>query len=155
MRRSISIATRGRPKVYCASSTAHAAMWREWSDALRPRIDIVSTWHQSPSVEADEINEAICAVAWKENIRQITNDAHHMIVYANEGDRLQGTLVEVGMAIAMSMPIYIVGDYRWGTWRYCRFVYPHFTLHEALMAIVGYVPISALPSRTNDNDQTP
>ena len=49
----------------------------------------------------------------------------------------------IGMAIAMNIPVYLVGDYPWGTWRYMSPVTECDSLHTALCDITG----ASLPAR--------
>lgn len=150
MTRPIPIAKPDRPRIYCASSTTHAAMWREWTDALRPRIDIISTWHEL-DFPLEEQNAAVSAVHWKENIRQILFDADHLLVYATADDHIQGTLVEVGLAIGNGLPIHLIGTYPWRSWRHSAFIHVHSSLHAALVTITGaHSPIKAFRRPVDD-----
>jgi hypothetical protein len=57
-------------------------------------------------------------------------------VFGHKEDALQGTLIEIGMALAMDLPIHLVGTFPWGTWKFNESVHIHETLHDALVAIL-------------------
>ena len=126
-----------KPRVYCASKLMHSFMWRNWRDAL-DCINIISTWHNDPEIESKETDVDQCIAGWKDNRLQILHEADHLLVYANRHDRLNGTLVEVGMAYAMNIPIHLIGTFPWGTWRHSDLVHVHSSLSDALIVIVNY-----------------
>ena len=52
-------------------------------------------------------------------------------MYAERKDHPNGTLVEVGYALSHEMPVHLVGNFAWGTWRFEPLVHIHNTLREA------------------------
>jgi nucleoside 2-deoxyribosyltransferase len=126
-----------RPRIYCASKLRHAPVWRQWKTELHDTLDIVSTWHDNPNVEVDEADSAKCYAGWHANRMEILHAADFMLVFGMKKEPLNGTLIEVGMAIAMNIPTYLVGDYPWGTWRYMNPVVECDSLHTALTDITG------------------
>ena len=72
---------------------------------------------------------------WKENQQDIeTADA--LLLYVEQGDHLKGALVEVGIAIANSVPVYIVGEHPdHGTWKFHHGVEWAQDIEEALNMI--------------------
>ena len=122
------------PRVYCAASIHRAKLWRSRPHDMELRLEILSTWHDSPTLLTDENDGAVCIDAWDRDIKQILR-SEHLLVYAERKDRLNGTLVEIGVAYSNAIPIHLVGNYKWGTWRYLPRVYTHTTIHEALDAI--------------------
>jgi len=111
-------------------------MWREWVKELKPNVTIVSTWHQSESIEGDDKNSAIASASWRSNYLQITDgNVDYFLAYADADDPIQGTLVEIGMALAAGLSVYLVGTYPWGSWKHLPFIYPHERLHSALLSI--------------------
>jgi hypothetical protein len=86
-------------------------MWREWKKELRP-LSIVSTWHDNPTVIWDENDLTKVLDGWRLNRMQILHKAEHLLVFGDLDDPLNGVLVEVGMALAMSLH-HVSGAWRW------------------------------------------
>jgi len=134
-------------RVYCASKLFRAKLWRDWKSNLSPRdFTFVSTWHDNENVEKDEQDYMKCYEGWTKNIHQIL-DADHMVVFANDGDRLNGTLVEIGIALSHHVEVHLCGSFQWGTWRFQDVVAPPWkSLYHAFNDIYGkakgplYVP---------------
>jgi nucleoside 2-deoxyribosyltransferase len=103
-----------------------------WTILDFPGILVVSTWHDNDTlVEAEEDKDPLaCRAAWNRDFRQIRS-ADHLLVYAEHKDRPNGTLVEIGYALSHEMPVHLVGNFEWGTWRYCELVFTHNTIREA------------------------
>jgi hypothetical protein len=127
------------PTVYLASPIKRHAMWREWKRELSPStFNIVSTWHDYENIEELELDATQCTVGWEKNRLQIL-EADHLLVFANDGDFLNGTLVEIGMALGDNegTHIHLVGTYPWGSWRFFNQIRTYDTLHDALLEISG------------------
>ena len=126
------------PRLYLASKLHRAGWWREWKRELSPSMfNIVSTWHDNTTVEADEANTTACEDGWRDNRMQILHATDHMVVYGSKTDALNGTMIEIGMACAMAIPVHLVGTYPWGTWTHLPNVTVHPSLHHALSSIIG------------------
>ena len=85
--------------VYVASKTRHADLWKRYREQGLP---VASTW----------IDEAGALESTKESWVRFVAEcrcAAALILYAEEGDRLEGALVEVGIALAASVPVLTVG----------------------------------------------
>ena len=128
-------------RVYCASPWRRASMW---GTLKFPQINVVSTWHHREML--DTVSDAtalpeVCRAHWMLDFAEI-RQADHLLVYAEHKDRPNGTLVEVGYALGHDMPVHLVGNFLWGTWRYDPLVQHHATLREAVARISG-VPIDA------------
>ncbi len=109
---------RRRPYVYFASKLVHAPLWRDYKIANLGHFDVVSTWHDDLDViRKDNDDEAACLLGWKQNIVDVGRATHLVAMGARE-DRLNGTLVEIGMAMRRGIPILLTGSYPWGTWRF-------------------------------------
>lgn len=121
-----------RPRVYFASKLRHASMWREWKAAAVP-LNVISTWHDHEKL--DEHDRDACYVNWQHNRIQLIHSADLIIAYAERDDPLNGTLVEIGIAVARELPIHLAGGFNWGTWRHFPFVKVYPTLHDILFAI--------------------
>jgi hypothetical protein len=94
-------------QIYIASTTTHAAQWREIRDAAQAdgRYVIVSTWIDEVDIGASSAmaNLAQCCVT-----EAATADC--LILYAEVYEVLRGALVEVGAALAHGHMVYVVGD---------------------------------------------
>lgn len=126
-----------RPKVYLASKLYHAPMWRDWKENL-DAIQIVSTWHDDVNIEKNTPQQ--CAAGWRKNEDQILR-AEYLLVYAHANDKLNGALVEIGMAFGAYTRIVLSGAFPWGTWRHAKGVVICDTPHDALLHITkGHAP---------------
>ncbi len=88
--------------IYTASRTHHAPMWLRFRDV--DRFPILSTW----------INEYIPASSpdiadlWIRCVRE-ASDCKALVLYVQSGDMpLKGGFVEVGAALAMQRPVFLV-----------------------------------------------
>lgn len=118
------------PRVYCASPMTRSRMWRDRS-ILGPKIRVISTWHDLEDVITSDQDPNFAYGEWICNrtlIRQRVCD--HLLVYAEHNDKPNGTLVEIGMALAQNIPVNLVGNFEWGSWR--TLCHEHKTLREAV-----------------------
>ena len=118
-------------RVYCASPAHRRKMWRN----LPTSIKVVSTWHDNENFEADEQSPEACARYWEMDCKQI-RQADVLLAYAEDGDRPNGTLIEIGYAIANEMPVYLVGTFEWGTWRHLPNVKEYRLMPDAIKAMI-------------------
>lgn len=88
-------------KIYCASKTSHAKMWRR----LRAEgIPIISTWID----EAEAGQTADLGELWARIHREVVT-ADRLVIYAEALDfPLKGALIEAGMAMAAGIPVAVV-----------------------------------------------
>jgi hypothetical protein len=108
-----------QPLVYVASRASipeRAAMWRE----LRANgAMIVSTW-----IDEDGEGETGCYTELWSRIEQEIRAADRLVLYVEAEDfPLKGALIEVGMALAMGKPVFVVA--------------PGVTLHPRSMRPLG------------------
>lgn len=90
-------------KIYVASKTCHAKMWKDYRYKGLP---IISSWID----EAGEGESSNLSDLWVRIDNEIAH-ATDMLLYANSQDfPLKGALVEAGMAIAHKIPIHVVLD---------------------------------------------
>jgi hypothetical protein len=131
------------PRIYCASPYPRAKMWRARGDStiLGPDVAIISTWHLS-GIDECLVSPEQFAVHWIKDFAEI-RCAHALLAYAEFGDKPQGTLVEIGYALAHKIPVHIVGNYNWATWKNHPSVTQHATLREAVVAIIREQPHDA------------
>ena len=130
-----SIVNQERPiRIYCASPFHRASMWRNGT-VVPPSIEIVSTWHDhdygltEPTLTADDF-----AQHWLTDLREI-RQAHLVVAYAENRDRPQGTLVEIGAALGQGKPVILVGNYTWSNWSHHPLVNHFLTFREAFASI--------------------
>lgn len=121
-----------RPYVYCASKLHRAEYWRNLQTSDDWRYSIASTWHNSYTVEQDDAssNEA-CRFGWLKNLQDLKL-ANALIAWATKDEKPNGTLTEIGFMLSKHAPIYLVGDFAWGTWRHLPFVSQHETVEDAI-----------------------
>lgn len=106
--------SRGRG-IYVASRTRHAPMWRAYRSLGYP---IDSTWID----EAGEGETASYAEFWERVAREIRESAALILFVEGDDEKgMQGAFVEVGMALAASIRVFIACDTRpeadvLGTW---------------------------------------
>lgn len=123
-----------KPRVYCASPLSRRAMWQPDAGIVdRNLFNVVSTWHASETVETDDADPYTAYQGWLGNLLQLRT-ARYLLVYAEHKDRPNGTLVEVGAALAHSIPVLLVGNHEWGSW--CTLCQEFETLREALDSIL-------------------
>jgi hypothetical protein len=89
-------------RIYIASKTKHAPLWRRARAAGAP---IISTWidEAGPGESAD----------LRDLARRCIFEAREcsiLIVFGQKGDVLKGALMEVGAALAGNVPVFVVGD---------------------------------------------
>jgi nucleoside 2-deoxyribosyltransferase len=76
-------------------------------------LDVISAWHDGKIL--DDINEPACRAGWEMNRAQVLG-ADLLLAYGKKEDALNGTMIEIGMAVGRNIPIYLVGAYPWATW---------------------------------------
>lgn len=119
------------PDVYLASKLHRAPFWREFTIKHAGIIRVRSTWHNSLTVVEDDANSTnACIEGWKKNLSQLDcSDA--LIAHVVAGEKPNGTLTEIGVMMSYRLPIYLVGDFEWGTWRHLPFVHIVDSVDEA------------------------
>lgn len=91
-------------RVHVASRTKHAAMWR---DLRASGLNIVSSW-------IDQAESENLAILWELCIAEVKL-AEALLFYIQGDEVLKGALVEVGVALANKIPVYVIGftDQSW------------------------------------------
>jgi nucleoside 2-deoxyribosyltransferase len=123
------------PSVYFASKLYRGPQWRQMVKDLSSCINVVSTWHSDHDVIANEAHDAVALRGWIDNRTQVVKLADYVLAHGIAGDPLNGTLIEIGMAIGRGIPVVLVGDYPWGTWK----LLPNVTHVESLDAAVAFI----------------
>lgn len=103
-----------RPRVYVASKVFRADMWR----ALRidyPKVEFTSRWIDMNPLDDTDISK--CRDGWIANLEDVAR-ADYLIAYAQEGDALNGTLVEIGAMLLKGGKVFLLGNYDWKTWKH-------------------------------------
>lgn len=122
---------RNPPRVYFASKLYRAPQWREIKAAMEGMLEVVSTWHDDHEVVSNESNDLLARDGWKANHYDV-KQATTLLAHGVASDPLNGTLIEIGMALARLIPIILVGNYPWGTWRLLPNITQAETLHEGM-----------------------
>ena len=108
--------------VYTASKLHHAPLWRRLAIAW-PEIHFTARWpndHVSDTGHPlwPEDSPAHGQVFWEHDAQDIRN-SDVVLCYAEGSDVLRGALVEVGIALALSRHVIVVGESdSYGTWQY-------------------------------------
>lgn len=77
---------------------------------------MVSRWPYLTGLVPDSAEHAVNF--WADDFADIEN-CDILAVYAEEGDKLRGALIEVGYALAFSKKIILIGEHPdFGTWRH-------------------------------------
>ena len=107
-------------KVYPASKLYHADKFKMWNLSQK-EVYFCARWLQH-SYHLTPDTEEHAEGFWTENqVDVATADA--LLVYAEPADLLFGGLVEVGMALAYGLPVFLVGQHRcFSTWQYHQLV---------------------------------
>ncbi len=92
-----------KPKIYVASHIRFIEYWKKLRDS---GIAISSTWIDHVPERGD--NEAISRL-WVNCFKEI-RQSEMIMVKAEKEDRLKGVLVEVGAALVLGKPLYLVGE---------------------------------------------
>ncbi len=88
------------PTVYGASKTRLAPLWRELRDA---GVNVISSWIDRAGEPVDY------AEMWRRCISEISV-ADALVAVHEPGDVWKGAYVEIGVALAHVVPVYVVGD---------------------------------------------
>jgi nucleoside 2-deoxyribosyltransferase len=123
------------PKIYLASKMQHAERWRQ--EYVRKDVHIVSRWpFLEPSIDCEVSN---CRKFWQDDVADIQS-ADAVVVYAEEGEKLRGALVEAGIAIGLGKLVIVVGEHPdYGTWSHHPLVKRATTLDHAFAIVAGIV----------------
>jgi hypothetical protein len=99
-----------RMKVYVASRTPHAAMWRNLRDKWDEfNIHINSSWIYKHQIELDSIHsDEVFTEGWERSIAEVQH-SRYLVTYSREGETLRGALIEIGAALGIGTPVLIVG----------------------------------------------
>jgi hypothetical protein len=103
-------------RVYTASKLSTAPLWRTL-DAEWPCVFFHARWLKHNVIGTPDDAE-FAARFWVEDHEDVAT-ADAVMLYAETGQHLRGALVEAGIALALKIPVVIVGDHPdYGTWRY-------------------------------------
>lgn len=119
-------------KVYIASKMCHAERWRNAYEE-NPHFHIVSRWpFLEPFIAPTEAN---ARKFWQDDVADI-QAADAVIVYAEEGEKLRGALVEAGIAIGLGKLVIVIGEHPdFGTWSHHPQVKRAPNFHAALVLV--------------------
>lgn len=92
-----------KPKIYIASKTKHAEMWKELRD--HHGYNIISTWiDEAGAGESADLSDLA------RRCIEEASFADRLILYCAPDDVLKGALMEVGAALSAGVPVYVVGN---------------------------------------------
>lgn len=107
-----------RPKVYLASKIRHSAYLKKIRET-KPNLEITSRWLDMVHLEPTQgsLDRELGAWCWSIDVADVLR-SDCLLVYAEQEDILCGALVEVGVALAKDIPVFLVGTSKsFGTWK--------------------------------------
>ena len=103
-------------RVYTASKLSFAPEWEKLQEGWA-EVFFHARWLHHVKVGTPDTEEYASSF-WIEDAEDVAI-ADAVLVYGAEGDKLRGALVEAGMAIALDIPVILVGDHQdYGTWQH-------------------------------------
>lgn len=104
-----------KPLIYLAAKIHRIQMMRFIAEDIRSDwgLDVISAWHDGEII--DDTSAPACRAGWEMNRAQVLG-ADLLLAYGTKDDPLNGTMIEIGMAVGRNIPIYLVGNYPWATW---------------------------------------
>jgi hypothetical protein len=113
--------------IYIASKVKHAHKWK----LLQKRGVLFNcAWL---NITEEHLNSAAYEKLWDCIIADVKNCAA-LILYVEKDDVLKGALIEVGVALACGIPIYVIGEAP-GTWIHSARVVQCISIEDALNRI--------------------
>ncbi len=103
-------------KVYTASKLSKIGLWRSLARQWGEDYHFHARWYAQVDNGTKETPEN-ARVFWVEDAEDVAA-SDVVLVYGVGDEHLQGTLVEAGMAIALGIPVIVIGDYNYGNWVY-------------------------------------
>lgn len=117
-------------RVYTASKLKHAEMLR---GLARDGFHFTARWPWLVNLPAWE---AVPASQWQQDNFDDISRSEALLVYVEFGEHLKGGLVEVGVALAYKIPIWVVGEHTdYSKWRHHPGVHRAGTIDAALAGI--------------------
>lgn len=107
-------------RVYIAGKIDRAAEFRLIRDIWREEgIEVCSTWLDQAHLELNGTpTPSEFRVHWL-NDEEDVKSANVLVLYGAGDDRLRGGLIEAGIAIAMNIPVIVIGNHHdYGTWQH-------------------------------------
>lgn len=96
-----------KPKVYFASQTKYRDIALRFRTEYYPQIDMVSSWSDIPANVS--ITKAKYEIYWRRFVQEVT-DSDALVAVFFYGDEWKGVFVEIGVALANDIPVYIIGS---------------------------------------------
>lgn len=111
-----------RPKVYGASKIEEASFWRNCVDRF-PEIEWTARWPSVCLLATTGIDQmpspAQAKRAWLIDFADVRRSDALFLLAPSSEKHLRGGLVEAGYALALSIPVYLIGEHDdFGSWRH-------------------------------------
>ena len=120
-------------KIYTAGKLYHADMLKALEEQWSQHV-FTARW-ASDHVGKVPDTPAFAREFWIQDHADVAN-SDIVLVYADEDDKLRGSLIEAGIAIALGVSVVVIGDHQdFGTWTYHPCVSRVANLEEAAMLI--------------------
>jgi nucleoside 2-deoxyribosyltransferase len=124
-------------RVYTASKLTRAPLWQTLCSSW-PHVYFHARWLKHVSIGTPDTPDN-AASFWQED-EQDVRCADVVVVFAQNDEHLRGALVEAGMALAMKIPVIVIGDHKdYGTWQY----HPGVTRLKDLEELRGHLELLA------------
>ncbi len=103
-------------RVYTASKLAAAEVWKHLHEKW-PDVYFHARWLKHMDLKTPD-DRSLAAQFWVQDEEDVRH-ADVVLVYGREGEKLRGALVEAGMAIALGIPVVVVGEHPdYSTWQW-------------------------------------
>jgi hypothetical protein len=120
-------------KVYIASKTCH---WPHWQALRAAGVHVISSWIDQPFNHDDsDPDPDTWSEHWAKCVQE-ASDADVVLLYASNGEKHHGSLIEMGAGLAMGKRIFLVGGESWSIRHHPR-VRVFSTLADAVTAILA------------------
>ncbi len=111
-----------RMKVYTASKLSDAPLWRRLRDDW-PEVTFTARW---PVCHVGTVPDTACfaKIFWQHDVEDVSASDVVVVYTESSINHLRGALIEVGIALALSKEVIVVGDHPdYGTWQYHKSVH--------------------------------
>jgi hypothetical protein len=109
-----------KPKIYIASKAKHRPRWRDFRDVMG--YDIISKWIDTEDtyigISVADNSDLDYTKLWRECVQDV-KDCDVLVMYVEEGERMKGALIELGIALGLRKEIIVTGPLGDnGTWHH-------------------------------------
>lgn len=104
-------------RVYTASKLSASEVWEQLQEEWGAEVHFHARWLKHMKIKTPDTAQH-AAQFWVQDEEDVLS-ADAVLVYARPEDKLRGALVEAGIALALAIPVIVVGDHPdYSTWQY-------------------------------------